>query len=193
MDPNTLQHFNIKIHARQPVSIDLAEAIPVFHRWIRENVRDELLVDVADYRHVSDGPGVILVGHQANYSLDLAGGRLGLLYNRKDTLDGTAREKLEQAFQSALAACRILEQEPPFQGKLHFDAGDCELLVNDRLLAPNTSETFLAMKAELESYFAARFRGTEFSLALLGEPRERFRVGIKAAEEFAVADLLVQV
>ena len=61
-----LQHLNVKIFAQEPASIDLAGAIPVFHRWIQENVCEELLIDVADYRHVPAGPGVLLVGHEAN-------------------------------------------------------------------------------------------------------------------------------
>src|SRR5439155_15840277 len=127
-------------------AIDLADATPIFHRWIQERVPEEMVIDVADYRHVPEGPGVLLIGHQANYSLDLAEGRLGLLYNRKTALEGDAQANLGQAFRAALAACRRLEEEVPFQGKLRFDAGDCEILLNDRLLAPNTDETWNALR-----------------------------------------------
>jgi hypothetical protein len=37
--------------------IDLEAVIPVFHRWIQEQIFDELLLDVANYSHVPDGPG----------------------------------------------------------------------------------------------------------------------------------------
>ena len=52
------------------------EVLKLFHEWIQEDRIDDLLIDVADYRHVPDGPGVILVAHNAFYSLDNAAGRL---------------------------------------------------------------------------------------------------------------------
>src|SRR3989442_6323570 len=80
---NPVQHVRVKIFAREPVSIDLGDAIPIFHRWIQDRVCPEMLIDVADYRHVPNGPGVMLIGHEANYSLDNTKDRLGLPYSRK--------------------------------------------------------------------------------------------------------------
>src|SRR5947209_3539668 len=110
LERSDMQHINVKIFARE-AAIDLADAIPVFHRWIQESVAEELLVDVADYRHVPEGPGVLLVAHEAIYSLDQADGRLGLLYNRKSALNGDDQSRLRQAFGAALAACQRLEEE----------------------------------------------------------------------------------
>jgi hypothetical protein len=186
-----VQHVNVKIFARE-AAIDLADAIPVFHRWIQEQAREEMLVDVADYRHVPDGPGVLLVAHEANYSLDLAEGRLGLLYNRKAALEGDAQAKLLQAFGAALGACRLLEEAEPFQGKLRFDAGDCEILLNDRLLTPNTEETWQALRPELERFFAALYGPGAFTLERRGEPRERFRVAAKATAPVEVSSGLAK-
>jgi hypothetical protein len=174
-----VQHVNVKIFARE-ADIDLADAIPVFHRWIQEGLREEMLVDVADYRHVPDGPGVLLVAHEAIYSLDLAEGRLGLLYNRKGALDGDAQANLRQAFAAALSACRLLEEEEPFRGKLRFDPGDCEILINDRLIAPNTDESWQSFGPELERFFGALYGPGQFTLERRGEPRDRFRVAVKA-------------
>jgi hypothetical protein len=173
-----VQHVNVKIFAEDP-AIDLAGAIPVFHRWIQGNVCEELLIDVADYRHVPAGPGVLLVGHEANYSLDLSSDRLGLLYNRKAWRDGPPRDKLSQAFHAALAACRRLEQEPEFQGRLKFSSGDCEVIINDRLLAPNTDATWQALKPAFEEFFGGLY-GPGVTFERSADPRERFRVGVKA-------------
>jgi hypothetical protein len=174
-----MQHINVKIFA-QEADIDLADAIPVFHRWIQDGVSEELLVDVADYQHVPEGPGIMLIAHEANYSLDQAEGRLGLLYNRKSVLDGDTQSNLRQAFRAAMAACRRLEEAAPFQGKLRFDPGDCEVFINDRLVAPNTEETWQAFRPELERFCEAVFGAGAFQLERRGEPRERFRVGVKA-------------
>jgi hypothetical protein len=175
-----VQHINVKIFAREPVAIDLADAIPVFHGWIQDRVCEELLVDVADYRHVPAGPGVVLVAHEANYSLDYAGNRLGLLYNRKSILDGDTQQKLRYAFHRALLACRRLEQEAPFRGKLKFNAGDCDVILNDRLLAPNTEDTYLALKPEFDNLFTDLWGEAGYSLEWRRDPRERFRISARA-------------
>ena len=185
-----VQHLNVKIFAQEPAAVDLAVAIPVFHRWIQEQVGEELLIDVADYRHVPAGPGVLLVGHEANYSLDQSFGQLGLLYNRKAPREGTTQDKLLRAFYSALEACRRLEQEPEFHGKLTFDAGHCEVIVNDRLLAPNTEITWQALQPELARFCDGLYGRTGYTLDRLGEPRERFRVGIRAKAPLEARTLL---
>lgn len=168
-----IQHINIKIFVKDPSAIKLSDAIAVFHQWIRESLCPEMLIDVADYEHVHEGPGILLIGHEANYSLDNRLGRLGLLYNRKAALDGTFQSRLAQAHKAALAACDRLEQEAPFKGKLQFDRNAIEFFVNDRLLAPNTDETWQALKPELEKYFPGA------TLEHTGEPRDLFRVLIQ--------------
>src|SRR5580658_3847905 len=121
MNPEAMQHINLKIFIRDAGAVDIDDAITVFHRWIREKACPEMLIDVADYRLVFAGPGVLLIGHEANYSLDNRENRLGLLYNRKAALDGTFQTRLGQAYRAAFEACDRLERETPFRGKLRFD------------------------------------------------------------------------
>lgn len=185
-----MQHINVKIFAETPRPVDLAAAIPVFHRWIQENACEELLIDVADYRHVPAGPGVVLVGHEANYSLDQSFSRLGLLYNRKVPRNGSPQDNLLQAFYAALAACRRLEQEPEFQNRLKFDAGQCEVILNDRLLAPNTDAAWQALRPALAQFFDGFYGSAGYTLERLGEPRERFRAGVRAGRPLDVDALL---
>ena len=173
-----MQHVNVKIFAAQS-DINLVDAIAVFHHWIQDNVAPELMIDVADYKHVPDGPGIMLIGHQADYSLDESGGRLGLLYNRKVKVEGDAQAALRQAFDSALSAARRLESEPVFAGKLRFDDGDVEIVINDRLVAPNTDATWDALSPEIDRFFTSLWGAGKVSLERRGEPRDRFTVGVK--------------
>lgn len=176
--PSVMQHVNIKIFADR-ADIQIGDAIAVFHQWIQDSVTPELLVDVADYQHVPDGPGVMLIGHEANYSLDETDGRLGLLYNRKAAVEGDAQAALRQAFDAALNAARLLETVTPFAGKLHFDEGDVEIIINDRLLAPNTDTTWDALRPEIERFFTSLYGEGHVVLEHRGEPRDRFRVGVQ--------------
>jgi hypothetical protein len=167
-----MQHINVKIFVTPESHIDLADAVGVFHRWIKDSVCPEMLIDVAEYRHVPAGPGVLLIGHEANYSFDERENRIGLLYNRKDALDGTFQSRLAQAHRAALEACDRLEKEPVFDNKLKFNRSELEVSINDRLLAPNTDETWQALKPELEQYFPGA------KIERRGEPRDLFRVHI---------------
>jgi len=176
INPEDVQHINLKIFIAEPEAFELADAIPVFHQWIRDSVCPEMLIDVADYRHVSAGPGILLIGHEANYSFDNRENRLGLLYNRKATLDGTFQTKLGQAYRAALEACESLEQEAVFRGKVKFDRNALEVFINDRLLAPNNDETWQALRPELEKFFDG------FKIQRSGEPRDLFRVAVTKSE-----------
>ena len=168
-----MQHFRVKIFAETGPGFELHHAIAVFHRWIQQKALPEMLIDVADYQHVPAGPGILLVGHDSHYSFDRSKHRLGLLYTRRTTLNGSTSDRIRQAWEAAIHACRKLESEPEFQGKLRFLLNACEVSVNDRALAPNTDETFRALEPDLRAVFGER------TLERTGEPRELFTVTVR--------------
>ena len=185
-----LQHVNVKLLVRNPQEVDLEPLIPVFQGWIQDQTAGELLLDVADYRHVDGGPGVVLIGHQGNYSVDNADHRLGVRYNRKATLDGSNQDRLKQAAYAALTACERLETEPRLKGKLRFNGHDIEVSINDRLLAPNSDATRQAVGSDLQHFCEKLFRGKEYTTSHGSDPRKLFAVSLKAAQPFSVRDLL---
>lgn len=183
-----LQHVNVKIYVEGELKVDPRRFIDVFHDWVREQEFEELLIDVADYRHVPSGPAVLLIGLEADYSLDNAGGRYGLRYNRKAPLEGSNEDRLRQAFQSAARACRALEAA--FEGELKFSRTEFELFINDRALAPNTDEAFEAAKPELEAFLEVALGHDEFGLARKSEdPRARLGFTVTSARPFDLAAL----
>ena len=167
------QHFNVKLFAEGEPEIDWHALIPVFHRWIQKQSLPGLLIDVADYAHVPAGPGVMLIGHDAFWSVDNRENRLGFLYNRRTVTNGGNASRLRDAFESALLAARKLESEPEFVGKVRFSDRQLEVTVNDRLLAPNTDATW----AELQPAFKEVFTNAEFKR--VGAERELFRVRVQ--------------
>jgi hypothetical protein len=181
-----LQHVNIKFYLENPETINLADYAAVFNTWIQNQRLEELLIDVADYLHVHNGPGIMLIGHEADYSLDNRNGRLGLLYNRKEQQEGTTEEKLAHAIRAALTVAQILEKE----NGLKFNGSEVQVLVNDRLLVPNTTETFESLEPDLKVFFGQLYSGAEYSLAHHSDPRERFTVNVKTASNFDLNTLL---
>jgi len=181
-----VQHINIKFYLENPEAVNLADYAAVFNTWIQNQRLEELLVDVADYLHVHNGPGIMLIGHEADYSLDHRAGRLGLLYNRKEQLKGTTQEKLAQAVQAALTAAQILEKE----NGLKFNTQEVQVIINDRLLVPNTAETFELLEPELKAFFEMLYNGAGYTLAHQADPRERFTFNVKAESNLNVESLL---
>jgi hypothetical protein len=186
-----LQHLNVKLLVQNGGGVNLEPLIPVFHGWIeKQSGMDELLIDVADYAHVPAGPGIVLIGYEGNYSVDNAGNRLGVRYNRKAPVDGSDQDRLSQAARAALTACQRLETEPRLDGRFLFNGRDIEIFINDRLIAPNTPATREAFDADFQLFSRKLFRGKEYSISYGEDPRGLFTAHVKAARPLSVADLL---
>jgi hypothetical protein len=169
-----LYKLGIKMFVANPGAVDIRDFIPVFHSWIQEQkIGGHLLIDVHDYSHVQNGPGILLVAHEGNFSMDQAEGRLGLVYYRKQPVAGG----LKTAFETAQAGARLLEGEPTLNG-IKFRDDEFLVFSNDRLLAPNTIEA----RAQLETAIKRAFAGATVSLTLRAtDPRERLAFVVKPA------------
>jgi len=183
-----LQKLNVKFFVDERDQVPLTTFIDIFHSWIQAS--DGIYYDVADYRHMAAGPGIVLVAHEANISIDETGGRQGLLYNRKQLLRGSNQEKLRAVFRAALDNCRRIEDEPSLQGKFKFIGSEVLFLINDRLIAPNTEEIFLAIKPELEGLGRLLYGGADFALVHHNDRKRRFSVQMEAPVAFDVGTLL---
>ena len=186
----TLQHVNVKLLVKNPAEANLEPLIPIFHGWIQEQVFEELLLDVADYRHVPAGPGVMLIGLQGDYSVDNTDDRLGVRYNRKAGADGSNQDRLQQAARAALTAFQRLEADPRLGGRLRFGGQELAVFINDRILAPNDAETRQAADSEFQSFAKKLFQGSDYSLTYSNEPRRLFGATLRASRSFSVGDLL---
>ncbi len=170
-----IQHVNVKLFVERPEQVDMSSYLTVFMDWIQEQAFDELLIDVADYSHVPNGPGVVLVGHEGSYSMDHSGGRLGLLYNRKSQVDGDARSRIQQAVHAVLNAAEHLERHPSQVDTLKFDCRSIQFILNDRLLAPNTEAFYLAFTAAARPVLDELYDTYAFE-KVSADPRERLAV-----------------
>ena len=185
----------VKFFAEDVPGVDESAFVPVLHSFIQTHaLPDHLMIDVADYTHVPDGPGTVLVSHEANLYLDhTVGGRLGLMYQRKQPVAGAAtfRDRLAVVFDSALRAAALLEESPALNGRLKFRTGDLAFRINDRLHAPNSRETYDAVAPDLRSYLGDLYRGSDVAIEYAaGSPLQLFQVNVKATNPPTVAALL---
>lgn len=174
-----VQKLGVKIFAIEPVSIAINDFIPVFHSWIqRRAIENHLLIDVHDYSHIYRGPGILLVAHEGNFSLDMADGRIGLLYTRKQPIDGTAVERLSVIMKTALDAARLLEREERFNGRLQFNTNEILIVSNDRLNAPNDAASISQLEPVAAAGFNKIFGGTARVESASPDPNERLALRV---------------
>ena len=135
-----------------------------------------------------DGPGVVLIGHASDYYLDLGEGRPGLLYSRKREGPEDPNARLLDAFRRTFSAARLLEESPALS--LRFETDEVLLSVLDRLDAPNTDQTFAALRPLLERALAGVYGTVPFEIGREGTEKEPLTVRIRARGAPDVATLL---
>ena len=175
-----LHRLSVKYFVAEPARIDLERVAPVFHSWIQEKKLPGVLIDVADYRHVHQGPGVILIGHEADWGIDCLEGKPGLLHTQKRWASGDLALRLESLFRNAIAAMKLLEGEPALQGAFRFQAGRAEVSLLDRLQAPNEAKSFDALRDAVASAAAKVYGGRTAAVARVeGDPRSPLRLHVE--------------
>jgi hypothetical protein len=182
--------LSVKFFFRDATAVEQEAFVPVFHRWIQGHaLPGHQLIDIADYAHVPEGPGIVLVSYEANLSTDEVGHRRGLLYFRKAPIEGDLEARLHEVFRSALLACKLLEDDEALAGRAAFKTDALTFRVHDRLLAPNTDETYTEVKPTLERFLSKLYGG---NVTLSHEPNDEalFEVRITAGSSPSVGELL---
>src|SRR5258707_4016277 len=101
----------VKFFVENPAGLDLTLFAGIFQRWIQQNKLEGQMIDVADYLHVPDGPGIVFIGDETDYAIEQTG-RLGLLTTRKRQHTAKVQDQLRDAFRLGLTACSLLQDEP---------------------------------------------------------------------------------
>jgi len=184
-----LQRIGIKIFADDSAPVPVRDFIPVFHTWIqKQDVENHLLIDVHNYSHIHNGPGILLVAAEGNFSIDMGGGRMGLLYYRKVPGDGLA-----SILKTTLLACSLLETDPAFTGHLRFRTGEFQIVANDRLLGPNTEQTFKELLPTLTSALKQILPDGKFKLTRSSvDPKDRLTIQVQTGQSESVSTLLAR-
>jgi hypothetical protein len=173
------EKIQIKLFTREP-DVPLEPFVEVFHRWIKdETLEDEVLVDVADYSHVANGPGILLTGHGSDYYLDQGEGRPGLLYSRKRGAPPPA-ERLADAFRRTFRAARLLEREARLPTGFGFRTDELLFRIPDRLVARNDEETRGRFQPELTRLLDRMYAGSAFDVARYGTAKQPFTLRVVA-------------
>lgn len=186
----TLHRIQVKAFVEDASEIELSALIPVFHRWIQNDLLDEMLIDVADYAHVEGGPGILLIAHEADYALDIGRGRPGLLYTRKRGLPEGVGEAAEAALRQLFSAARLLEDEDSLDGTYRFRTDELEIAFPDRLRIPNEEASLELIQDEVVRTLTDVYGTGEIDLQWTGDdPRMPFSVRVSIGDAPSVAEL----
>ena len=141
-----LQRIHVRILTDAPADLNLNPFLDIFGRWRGEKDHPAGWVDLADYAHVPRGMGIVLVGFQANFAFDMTDddGRSapGILYAAKKGLAGTYVKRIASVLKSCLELSQRLIAEEEFPPGVHLRTDALEIRFADRLVTPNTKETY---------------------------------------------------
>ena len=189
----TPQRIAVKLFptTRPDDDLDLAPFTPLFHQFIQQSSVPGLLVDVADYAHVPNGPGIILIGHEVDYAIDSVGGRTGLLVVRKRCGESPLAETVRDALSKAIHCAQAIEQDG--RTGLAFGAAEIELQVFDRLQTPNDESTFEALCNEVLPVFASLDGEPVIERSSGDDPRKPATLLLRTSGELDLATLLTKI
>ena len=90
---NDIEKFDVSLAFDTDVALPgETELILAFHSLIQGQRLDDTLIDVANYLHVTTGPGILLIGHKAFRAVRLEQGNAGISVSgrRFSPVDGTS-------------------------------------------------------------------------------------------------------
>jgi len=123
------------------INTDIESFVPLFHNWIQEDkIPNHTMVDVANYKHIPDGPGIMLIAHEGHFSLDFEDDELGLLYVRKTPLGESISETLSAIQQILDFTVELIQIDSKVGEKIEF-SDEYQLFSNDRFELPNDAES----------------------------------------------------
>jgi len=175
-----LERFCVKFFVTPDTQVeDEAIFIDIFQDWIRLRKLDGVLLDVADYSHVPNGPGIMLIAYETNYAMDHGNGEFGLYAQRKVSEDGSQQDRILSLIRSTAAFGKLLETDDRVDVKL---AGHKFLYMsNDRLHGPNTDEAFEAVKGDLEAIASKLYPGQSVTVSRVdNNPSDRLTALVEA-------------
>lgn len=160
--------------------IDMEQYVGVFHEWIRQSAitGGGLLIDVASYAHVPNGPGVLLIGHEFDYSVRIALGRVELTCRHKRDPGGEGNA-LKRCLRQLLQAAQLLEGATKLSEPPSFRAADFVFRSNDRLRCPNNPEVGSRVARTVGGLFCKTLGINNLDVASIGPEREALTLIIK--------------
>ncbi len=178
-----LYKFGIKFYFETGMNLNVKEVIPEFHQWIQtEAVEDHLLIDVVDYSHIPDGPGIMLIAHEGHFSIDHEKKLPGLMYQRRTEIEGDFTKRFASVFSTTLQTVIKMENNS-IEKSIQFKPNMFRFITNDRLAAENSDENQNYYKESVCTFIQREFQGSKLEINNISTKNERLAFDVKAQED----------
>lgn len=185
------KRLSVKLFVENPEVVEAEALVPVFQRWIQETaIENELLIDVADYKHVHHGPGIMLIAHEGDYAYQANAGRVGLSYTLKRHDRASLDETIALAHSRLNHAAELLRGEDSLNG-IQFVENLLLITILDRLNYPDEEQVAQDIREELRQYFSSPDVNASVVKDITGDAGEPVRFDIRLSESLEKASQAV--
>ena len=183
-----LQKFGVKLFINANESYNSKEFIPVFHNWIQDKIIDDhLLIDVADYSHIPDGPGVMLISHEGNFSLDQENQQPGIMYMRKTEIAGSFKERFNTVLSTVIKAANLVS-DININKQVDFKPNLFRFIANDRLYAENTADNQGLYKEKIQNALGGKYPDRQFEFGDISDGNERLAFTVNFSNDIDILE-----
>ena len=158
----------------QPIP-DETETIVAFHTLIQRQGLGDTLIDVANYLHVTTGPGILLIGHQAFRTVQLDQAKAGIILSGRRMKASPTTSFLGQHLQALVEFGLALEAH---FGRTLFDPTKLTIRINDRRFTPEKRNAQNLLSAVNDALEAIDLRLKKLSLRD-SDPREQPAIDVQ--------------
>ena len=141
-----------------------------------------MLIDVVDYSHISDGPGIMLIAHEGQFSFDLENNQPGVFYLRKTNLNGDFDEKINYVINTVVLSARLI-QKNAIGKEVQFLNNSFRFISNDRRLAENSKANQKLYSNALECYLDKNYPGAKWVLENFTQGEERLAITVNFQDD----------
>lgn len=175
--------ISVKLYLEDPSALDPESVVPAFHRFIRDDAVGGIPIDVARYAHVVNGPGVLIIGHQLDFAIDLSEGRPGISVTRKRDGSGDLAEQVRELAAWAARLSLLLQDDEAVGDAARVATGEVLVTILDRYEAPDDDETLVRAEPALREAFTPLSGTASVDVSRVGGSRGPFaaRVHLDAA------------
>ena len=183
-----LQKFGVKLFFNTNGSYSSKDFVPIFHNWIQDKaIDDHLLIDVTDYSHIPDGPGVMLIAHEGNFSLDQESQQPGIMYMRKTEIAGSFTERFSTVLSTVIKAANCLNDNN-ISKQVDFASSSFRFIANDRLYAENTADNQDLYKQKIQKALDGKYPDSQFEFGDVSDKNERLAFTVNFSNDIDILE-----
>ena len=183
-----LQKFGVKLFFNTNGSYSSKDFVPIFHNWIQDKaIDDHLLIDVTDYSHIPDGPGVMLIAHEGNFSLDQENQQPGIMYMRKTEIAGSFTERFNTVLLTLIKVANRLSDNDVGK-QVDFTPNALRFIANDRLYAENTADNQHLYKQKIQKALDEKYPEGQFEFGDVSDKNERLAFTVNFSNDIDILE-----